>query len=295
MNQTLAVKPTPIITLIGDACREVLANRTSLPSMPDVAFRIHSAMSSPNWSISTVAAIIKGDPGTTTYLLQVANSSLYAGVARVSEVEIAVGRIGINNTRNLVMAHALRSMFVTDSPLLGTLMRRTWQSSSRLAALSTVLARHCPQFSPERALLAGLLQDIGVLPILNVLKRFEKQLNDETQIYKAVDRYAPQVGMVLLKQWGFEPDMVEVARTRGDWHRDHQSRPDMADLVLVARLHGTIVWEFSDELPRLDTVPAFAKLPVGAVGADSSLELLHDNEASVIEVMHLLGAGGSAP
>jgi HD-like signal output (HDOD) protein len=290
MNQTLAVRPTPIIELIGDACREVLANRASLPSMPDVAFRIHAAMSSPNWSIGTVAAIIKGDPGTTTYLLQVANSALYTGVTRVAEVEMAVARIGMNNTRNLVMAHALRSMFVTNSPMLGTLMRQTWQSSARLAALCTVLARHCSHFSPERALLAGLLQDIGVLPILNVLKRFEKQLTDEAQVHKAVERYAPQVGMVLLKQWGFEADMVEVARSRGDWHRDHRSSPDMADLVLIARLHGNIVRANNEELPKVNDVPAFSKLPLGELRADSSLALLHDNEASVIEVMRLLGA-----
>ncbi len=62
MNQATSVKPTPVITLISDVCREVLANRTSLPSMPDVAARIHGAMQNPNWSVTTVAAIIKGDP-----------------------------------------------------------------------------------------------------------------------------------------------------------------------------------------------------------------------------------------
>jgi HD-like signal output (HDOD) protein len=290
MNQSPAVKPTPIIKLIGDACREILANRESLPSMPDVAFRIHGAMNSPNWSISTVAAIIKGDPGTTTYLLQVANSSLYAGITRIAEVDLAVARIGVTNTRSLVMAHALRSMFVTTSPVLGSLMRQTWQSSAQLAALCTVLARQCGRFSPERALLAGLLQDIGVLPILNVLKRFEQQLTDETQIQKAVERYAPQVGMVLLKQWGFEPDMVEVASSRGDWHRDHQSSPDMGDLVLIARLHRNIVWGSNEDFPKINEVPAFAKFPLGELRFDSSLECLHDNEASVFEAMRLLGA-----
>lgn len=293
MSQSLAVKPTPIITLIGDACREILANRESLPSMPDVAVRIHAAMNSPNWSISTVAAIIKGDPGTTTYLLQVANSPLYRGITRIAEVDIAVARIGVKNTRNLVMAHALRSMFVTESPLLGTLMRQTWQSSARLAALCAVLARQCPKFSPERALLAGLLQDIGVLPILKVLKRFEQQLSDQMQVQSAVERYASQVGMVLLQQWGFETDMVEVARSRGDWHRDRQSSPDMADLVLIARLHGNIVWENGDGFPKIGDLPAFAKLPVGKLRADSSVEFLHDNEAAVIEAMHLLGVAGS--
>ena len=258
--------------------------------MPDVAARIHGAMADPNWSISTIAAIIKGDPGTTTYLLQLANSALYAGVEPIREVERAISRIGMDNTRSLVMAHALRSLFVTRSKILASLMRQTWMRSSRLAALSAVLARQCPRMSAERALLAGLLQDIGVLPILNVLKRYQDQLTDEAQVRGAIDRYAPQVGQVLLKHWDFEADMVEVARSRCDWLRDPRPTPELADLVLIARLHDSIVEGESDGLPRIDAVPAFDKLPVGGILPDSSLEFLHDEQSSVKDLMHALGA-----
>ncbi len=258
--------------------------------MPDVAARIHGAMASPNWSINTIAAIIKGDPGTTTYLLQVANSAMYAGVTPIREVERAISRIGMEDTRNLIMAHALRSMFVTRSQMLSALMGRTWKTSARLAALSAVLARQCPHMSPERALLAGLLQDIGVLPILIVLNRFQDQLTDEAQVLGAVDRYAAQVGQVLLMHWGFESDMVEVARSRGDWLRDPRPAPELADLVLLARLHDKFVEEEGNGLPRIDEVPAFAKFPLGGVLPDSSLEILHEERASVTDIMRTLGA-----
>ena len=258
--------------------------------MPDVAARIHDAMASPNWSISTIAAIIKGDPGTTTYMLQMANSAMYAGVTPVREVERAITRIGMDNTRSLIMAHALRSMFVTRSKMLETLMRQTWKTSARLAALSAVLARQCQRMSPERALLAGLLQDIGILPILNVLNRYQDQLTDEAQVLGAVDRYAPQVGQVLLMHWDFEPEMVEVARSRGNWLRDPQPAPELADLVLIARLHDNIVEGRADGLPRIDEVPAFAKFPLGGMLPDSSLELLHEEQESVNDVMRALGA-----
>jgi HD-like signal output (HDOD) protein len=68
------------------------------------------------------------------------------------------------------MAHAVRSTVVTRSGLLTSLMQRTWASSTRLAALCG-LQNTAPVFAPESATLAGLLQDIGVLPILNVLNR----------------------------------------------------------------------------------------------------------------------------
>jgi len=258
--------------------------------MPDVAARIHGAMASPNWSISTIGAIIKGDPGTTTYLLQMANSAMYAGVTPIRDVEGAISRIGMDSTRSLIMAHALRSMFRTRSKMLGALMRQNWKASARLAALSAVLARECSRVSPERALLAGMLQDIGVLPILNVLNKFQDQLNNEAQVVGVLDRYAAQVGQVLLKQWEFEPDMVEVARSRGDWLRDLRSDPELADLVLLARLHDKIVEGKANDLPRIDEVPAFAKFPLGGVMPDSSLEVLHEERASVDEVLRVLGA-----
>jgi len=285
-----AVKSVSIATLISDICGKLLSNNASLPSMPAVAARIHDAMASPNWSMRTIATIIKSDIGTTTYLLQVANSPLYAGVAPARQVEEAIARLGINSTRHLVMAHAVRSTFVTRSRLLTTLMRRTWQSSTRLAALCGVLARHCSSFRPESAMLAGLLQDIGVLPILNVLNAFQDQLTNEAHVFGAIDKFAPPVGTILLTRWGFDADMVEVARSRGNWFRNPQSSADLADLVLVARLHADIVsGNDAYNPPRIDAVPAFAKLPLGDLQPDSSVTLLHDREDAINELMRSLG------
>ena len=124
--------------------------------------------------------------------------------------------------------------------MLTSLKQRTWSSSTRLAALSGVLAKHCSSLRPESATLAGLLQDIGVLPILNVLNRYHEQLSNETHVLSAIERFAPPVGMILLTRWGFDADMVEVARSRGNWLRDPQPAADLADVVLVARLHANI-------------------------------------------------------
>jgi HD-like signal output (HDOD) protein len=285
-----AAKSVPIATLITDACAKLLSNQASLPSMAAVAARIHDAMASPNWSMRTIATIIRSDLGTTTYLLQVANSPLYAGTGPARQVEQAIARLGINSTRHLVMAHAVRSMFVTRSALLAALMQRTWASSTRLAALSGVLAKHCSSFRPESATLAGLLQDIGVLPILNVLNPYHEQLANEAQVLSAIDKFAPPVGTILLTRWGFEPDMVEVARSRGNWLRDPQPSADLADLVLVARLHADITGNQAQQSPRIDAVPAFAKLPLGNLRPDGSVALLHDEQATINDLMGSLGS-----
>jgi HD-like signal output (HDOD) protein len=285
-----AVKSVPIATLISDACAKLLSDHATLPSIPAVAARIHDAMASPDWSMRTIATIIKSDLGTTTYLLKVANSPLYAGAAPARQVEQAIARLGINSTRHLVMAHAVRSTFVTRSALLTSLMQRTWASSTRLAALCGVLAKHCSGFRPESATLAGLLQDIGVLPILNVLNQYHEQLSNEAQVLGAIDKFAPPVGTILLTRWGFEPDMVEVARSRGNWLRNPQPAADLADVVLLARLHANITsGSEALDLPRVDAVPAFAKLPLGDLRPNGSITLLHDEEVAINALMSSLG------
>jgi HD-like signal output (HDOD) protein len=291
MKSASAVKSVPIATLVSDACAKLLGNHSTLPSMPAVAARIHDAMGSPNWSMRTIASIIKSDLGTTTYLLQVANSPLYAGASPARQIEQAIARLGINTTRHLVMAHAVRSAFVTRSASLASLMQRTWRSSTQLAALCGVLAKHCSRFRPESATLAGLLQDIGVLPILNVLNQYHEQLTNEGHVLSAIDKFAPPVGTILLTRWGFDADIVEVARSRGNWLRNPQPSADLADLVLVARLHANIAsGSEAQSLPRVDAVPAFAKLPLGDLLPDSSIALLHNEAAAIDDLMASLGA-----
>jgi HD-like signal output (HDOD) protein len=181
-------------------------------------------------------------------------------------------------------------MFVTRSALLTALMQRTWRSSTRLAALSGVLAKHCSSFRPESATLAGLLQDIGVLPILNVLNPYHEQLSNEAHVLRAIDKFAPPVGTILLTRWGFDADTIEVARSRGNWLRNPQPSADLADLVLIARLHADITsGSRTGHSPRIDAVPASAKLPLGELRPDSSVALLHDEEATINDLMGSLG------
>jgi HD-like signal output (HDOD) protein len=139
--------------------------------------------------------------------------------------------------------------------------------------------------------LAGLLQDIGVLPILNVLNRYHEQLTNEAHVLHAIDKFAPPVGTILLTRWGFDADMVEVARSRGNWLRNPQPAADLADVVLVARLHANLTSGHEDQSsPRVDAVPASGKLALGGLEPDGSITLLHDEEASINELMSVLGS-----
>lgn len=289
MTELAEPSVTPIRGLFSKVYRDILTNKAELPSMPHVALRIRAAMQQKNFSVLTVSRAIEADAGTSAYLIRVANSPLYRGVTPIKNVQTAVSRFGMEVARNLVTAYALRAMFMTRSRVLARVMQETWTEGARLAAIASILAKRCGQFEPDQALLGGLLQDIGVLPLLTALERSKQPLESSDKIRTTLESFAGKVGPVLLKHWGFDETTVEVARSRKDWFRDHQPQADLADLVLVARLHAGVGGPLQNQQPHINAVPAYARLGLQNTGPGESLEILQEAEIEVQEVMSMLG------
>ena len=112
---------------------------------------------------------------------------------------------------------------------------------------------------------------------------------DIGQLEQTLGAFASKVGVMLLEHWGFDEEMVEVARSRKDWWRDPEPSADLSDIVLIARLHASVGTPEMHEAPKINEVPAFAKLPLGDVGPDESLEFLREADADVSELMQVLG------
>jgi HD-like signal output (HDOD) protein len=275
-----------ILKTIND---EVFADETLLPTMPDVAVRLSAVMSDPNYDLGRVVRIIQADAGVSAYLVRMANSPLLRWSPPVKDVPGAVRRIGMQVTRNVVTAHALRTMFRIKTPVLVDVMQETWKRSAQLAALSSVLAKRSRVFSSDRALLAGLLQDIGALPILNALDRRHPHRRHRQDIDVIVEALSASIGSMLLRRWRMEEEIVNVASSRGDWMRNDAAQADLADLVLIARAHLLAGSPDAGTRPRLDRMPAFQKLSLGPIAADDSLALFAEAESDVREVEDLLG------
>ena len=288
MDSALATERAPVRGLLATIYRDILADQTRLPSMPDVALRIRAAMAKPDYSVADIARVVKADAGTSAYLIRIANSPLYRGAVGIKNVETAISRLGMPVTRNLVTAYALKAMFKTSSGVLRRLLRDSWREGARRAALASLIAQQCGLFDPDRAMLAGLLQDIGTLPLLTRLEG-QGSLPEPDKIADTLEEYAAKVGVTLLTRWEFDEEMIEVTRSRKDWWRNPSPKPDLADIVLVARLHATVGTAEMHQMPFINETPAFLKLPLGEVGPDQSLTFLREAEEEVQALTAMLG------
>ena len=168
-NKTTADDPSEKIRqhyLYKRLTKDLSNNRLQLPSVPDVALKIRHALHDENSNFRQIANIIASDPAITTKIIKTANSALYRSIHKIDDCQMAVTRLGTKVTSQLVTSFSMKELFTTKNRDLKRKMQAVWNHSREVAALSFVLAKITPGFNPEHALLAGLLHDIGAIPII---------------------------------------------------------------------------------------------------------------------------------
>lgn len=275
-------------TIFLQIFKELEAGKLELPVLPDLAIKIRDTLRDPTVSIEDASKLVTIDQSLTAYIIKIANSPLYGGIDPCNDVQSAIIRLGYNSTRNISMTYVLRSMFRPKLRKLIPHMQKLWLKVSNLAALSAVLAERTTDFEHEMALTAGMMQDIGALPIITKLSRYPDVFNQPEEVAQIIDRYTARVGALMLRKWNFQEEMVEVVRSRKDWMRDKSENADLADIVLLARLHSYVGTPQMRRHPALYKVPAFKKVGLDKSGPKESIDLLIEAKQEVAEIKQLL-------
>jgi len=171
-------------------------------------------------------------------LLRVVNSAALRGGKRIDSVQQAVARLGMGLLRSLVTGLALEQLFIARSPCLRAHLRRTWTHSVEVAALAQVLAGHCTMLRPELAMLAGLVHEIGALPVLRMAEDLSELPPDTQDVDRVMRKLQPKVGPMILRAWNFQPELIDVPSQWMDFTRSHEGPPDYIDVVTVAALQS---------------------------------------------------------
>ncbi|MGF2685954.1 HDOD domain-containing protein [Marinobacter sp. DUT-3] len=275
--------------LLMEFYSELRSNQLSVPSVPDVAWKVRRLVEREDSNAEQVAQAISADPAMAAKLVRASNSPLYRGFTDVRNVREAVVRLGMRTTRQLVTVFAMREVFKTRQAALQKEMDRLWRHSREVAALCWVLADGATRLNPEEALLAGLLHDIGVVPVLVQAEHHVNLFADPANLSHAIAELRADIGTAMLESWSFPAPFVEAVRHAEDWgYESRQPEPQLVDVVIVAQLHSMIGSSQNANLPRFDEVPAYRRLGELELNASRSLQLLTEARARVDEVHRLL-------
>lgn len=267
--------------------RDYLAGALQVPHLPDVAVRVREAVQNPDCDANEVAHLIQTDPVLAARLVQAANSPLYGVQTPIYSCKGAVMFLGLGTTRDLVLSYTLRELFHTNSPLLQKRMRSLWQHSVLVGAVSYVLAGMTPGLDKDRALLIGLLHDIGALPLIDYASREPALAQDVKMLDDAITALRGQVGAMVLRQWKFGSETVSIALEAEDWQRDPVAQAEYADAIIIAQqlLLGE---EQPGQLEQAMQLPAWHKLARGKLDAGLAADILREARRDVADELQLL-------
>ena len=198
-----------------------LALCRNLPSPPGIALRIIELAQDPEADITTAADIIAIDMALSARMLRIANSPLYASRRRIENLGQALTMLGLNATVSLALGFTVTQGLAGPGPGQD-LRERAWRRSILSALAATLLGQARGLRKAEELMLAGLLQDIGVLALAqtepDTYLPLLRQARDNAELV-ALEREHLQcshaeVGAWVAEEWALPRYLVEsIARS----------------------------------------------------------------------------------
>jgi HD-like signal output (HDOD) protein len=266
---------------------DIANNRLEFPTLPEVALRVRKLVEDPKADTNKVSRALSADATLTSRLMQVANSAMFSGMPAVDNIKSAVNRLGLSLVRNMVSCVVMRALYAPRySAAIKARQQDLWRHSTKVAAFSHALAKSFPKLRRDEAMLAGLIHDIGALPILTRAAKFPDLANDPQKLQAVVDRLHGEIGKLVLQAWHFPDALITVAAEHDDLNRVYVGDPDYADIVMVANLHSYLGSEH--RLAKIDwsTLPVFERLKLTP---DDSMRVIREAKAEIAAVYSLLG------
>jgi len=256
-----------------------------IPSFPDVALKLRrSAMQ--DIGTAEVVKIVNMDPVIAAKLIQIVNSPIYRTLNPISNCHDAVNRLGLKNTMNLVTAISMKSLIKSEKPTIKKRIQENWAQSIKVSCISHTLANLTRQVNPEEALLAGLLHNIGTLPMLMFADQLPESAFTVSDLDQCIKTLQGQIGSIILERWEFPDNLKTVPVKVSNWFDHSGEALNLSDIVLLAKFHFLLTqYEYRVELPLINTLPAFQKLDSQLLTPEQSLQILQDAKQQINETM----------
>lgn len=189
----------------------------NLPSPPGLALQIIELAQDPNATLADVGRVVELDPGLSARLLRMANSPLYATRRRAHTLVQAMSTLGLNATLSLALGftlmHGLRGRHGSTQ-----LQEHIWRRSVLSALAARTLGQHAGAGRADVLMLAGLLQDMGRLALLQALTEGYAALSAKANgndALVALERAQygsdhAEIGAWLAARWNLPSHLVEA-------------------------------------------------------------------------------------
>ena len=271
-------------------------DKLALPTLPEVLVRIQNHVENQK-ADQQLAAVIASDPAISAVVIKIANSAVYKKGKTVDTIWDAVSLIGVDQLKDILKNNVTSALHYGHSPEIIKRVQAVWWHSAEVGAIAYALAKLLGNFNPQRAMLMGLLHDIGMLPIYAYADRYPELMEKDQSLDDLVKQLHGDLGALILANWKFPTEFVNVSIDADNWHYGSTTDDDYSDLVMIAQLHSFIgkgdekkLLAIDEEhLPTIIELPAYKKLGLADLTPEKSMYLLNTAKAKLEKLKNQWG------
>lgn len=241
---------------------KIKANQLVLPSMPDVFLQIKKIVDDPSSNINNIAKVITRDPSLTARILKVSNSALYRGNHEITNLQLALSRMGLNLIKTLVTSHSITQMFNQPKGVFKPFFSQLHHHSTEVSAHAYAIAAKYTKVNPDDALLAGLVHNIGYLPMAQCVDKFPEVEENPNLLIEVMGKVHTKIGEMILNSWSFPQHIIDASIHYVEQFRTGTATMDLTDIVIIAGLNTYRGTDHPCTLPDWSQYPAFKKIGI---------------------------------
>ncbi|MFO0945223.1 MAG: HDOD domain-containing protein [Planctomycetota bacterium] len=210
----------------------------NVPTLPAAATRALAIVNDPKCSVRDFSRVIESDPALATSLLKLVNSSFYGTNSKISNLTVAITRLGLRETQNLILAVSVRSVFRWMPKDQQEERDRLWRHSGLTAVLCRQINEKLGLGFVGEEFASGLAHDLGRIMLAvgypDVFSKLAgKNTTDEYVLLEEEKRLLgfnhTDLGAWLTNMWQLPPEMIEAIQ----YHHDPASAPQHGVLAAV--------------------------------------------------------------
>lgn len=287
MQQETPVAADTRLDFLKDFADQLVSRDIDLPPFPDVYARILNALNDPDLSMDQLARVVTAAPDLCVRILLLANSALMnrAGV-EVTDINVAVSRLGVSAVRSAAVALATKEVF--DIPKGSSLQLKLDQlraASVKTAAYAYAMANRAG-LAPlkDNAMLTGLLHNVGSFYILSRADRYPEFAEEEV-----MQSWGPSIGYAIIENWGFPEELAKAVEEQDTLDTYHFGDPNLRDLLIVGKRLARFSDQEDAETLELDEecaqIDAFDKLGISSDNVKEVLEEIQEEVESFVSAL----------
>jgi HD-like signal output (HDOD) protein len=226
----------------------------AIPAQPKLLTEINDELQKRSPDVNRVAERIAKDVGLSAAVLKVINSPFFGLRSKVSSIPNAVHLLGMNNVKCIITGMMLKTVMGGEAMML----ERFWDSSEKIAKISTYLASILPKVPRDETYTFGLFRECGIPLLMQRFPDYRETLKiagGQSLPLPVIEdqRHGTNhavVGYMVAKTWGLA-DMMSGAILR---HHDYDMFSDADDSAPMVRTLVSINYlaeYLNDEILRM--------------------------------------------